>query len=300
MKSETTIIVKKKKASHEGGHGGSWKVAYADFVTSMMAFFMVMWIMGLSADVRAKIQSYFNDPLGFSRKPPRTKTVIRLSTVIANYPKGGPGGEQGVMSMDENELHSLKREVQKKLLALNGPSLQKILKNVNVRMTTQGLLIEFLEENPSTFFQIGSAAITPQAREIFLSIAAILAKSERQMVINGFTDARPYPSSSYDNWDLSADRALALKRVLLAGKVKSAQIMDIRAYADHRLRDPKDPYSYLNRRVTILLPYLNGNPSEISLPKEKVKTAIKQRFEKSFDIAPTSFPVTTVPTHLPY
>ena len=105
MKENPTIIVKKKKQEHAGGHGGSWKVAYSDFMTSMMAFFMVMWILGLSPDVRAKIQSYFNDPFGTS-KIPRTKTMMELNPPIVNHPLGNTGNKNTLAKLDRQRRRS--------------------------------------------------------------------------------------------------------------------------------------------------------------------------------------------------
>lgn len=294
MKENPTIIVKKKKQEHTGGHGGSWKVAYSDFMTSMMAFFMVMWILGLSPDVRAKIQSYFNDPFGNSRTP-RTKTMMQLNPPIVNHTQGSKEEQNNLAKMDQQELQHIKKQIQKTLSKFKQPVIQRLLKDIRIRMTTKGLLLEFFEKDRNAFFKIGSAVVTSQARQIFLQIAAILEKSDRNMVLNGYTDARPYPSNSYDNWDLSADRALALKRVLLEGGLQKNQIIDIRAYADHHLRDPQNPYSYTNRRVTILLPYMNSNFNAADLPKDELEMTIKNVTEPSIDLAPAPLPIKQTP-----
>jgi chemotaxis protein MotB len=264
MTDGTPIIIKKKKV--HGGHahhGGSWKVAYADFVTAMMAFFMVMWIMGLSQDTRAQIQGYFNDPLGFIKNEP--KTSVNIS------PKGNPSTKQGAARRDgDDPIKAEQMKVVKMRKDLEAAmqkesDLQDLSKFVTITETPDGLLIEFVESKWKTFFQSGSAVIEPEAQKLFALLAPILAKSGRKMVVEGHTDAQPYPSATYTNWDLSSDRANAFRRALQAGGVTYQQILAVKPYAETRLRDPQHPLDASNRRVSLLLP--KGDPTA-DLPRD--------------------------------
>jgi chemotaxis protein MotB len=295
MKNSQPIIIKKVKGSHEAHHGGSWKVAYADFVTAMMAFFMVMWIMGLSDNVRTLIQGYFNDPVGFMKSIPRSTNLIKTMGHPAKVTRStSPAaathltGEPGSLEIDLEELEAIKREIQKKLATTQTSSLKELTKNVEITMVKEGLLIEFIEKTGEVFFKVGSAEIQPKARNIFLEISKVLAKSERKLILDGHTDARPYPSSTYDNWDLSADRAIALKKILLEGGAPPEQILKIRAYAATKLRNPADPYHFSNRRVTILLPFKSGTNAITNLPKDRAKLGVHTPFLTIPKIQPSS------------
>ena len=259
--SEQPIIIKKKKA--HGGHahhGGSWKVAYADFVTAMMAFFMVMWIMGLSDESKAQIQGYFNDPLGFNKTMPKSKQVISIKGVPAMRPGTSrePDGQR--FAKEEQEMRRIVSEVKGALE--KDPKLKGLLKQVEVSITREGLRIEFIESAHTAFFASGSSELVPVAKDMLGKIAPILAKSGREMMVEGHTDSVPYPSQTYTNWDLSSERALALRRALATGGVRYPQFRSVRGLADTQLRDPGNPRNSINRRVTILLPWQGkDNPS---------------------------------------
>jgi chemotaxis protein MotB len=253
MADHAPIIIKKKKVhGGHGHHGGSWKVAYADFVTAMMAFFMVMWIMGLSDDDKAQIQGYFNDPMGFNKTLPRSKQVISIPGVPAMRPGTSrePDGER--FAKDHNALQKMVGQLKR---ALSETGLQKLLKQVEISMTREGLRIEFIESSHVAFFETGSAVLKPEGRRMVSKIAPLLARSGREMMVEGHTDARPYGGNAYTNWDLSSDRAQALRRALSEGGVKLDQYRAVRGLADTELRDASDPLSASNRRVSILLPW---------------------------------------------
>lgn len=263
MREGQAIIVKKKKIVAGGHHGGSWKVAYADFVTAMMAFFMVMWIMGLSDETRTSIQGYFNDPSGFMRNHPRSKNVI-ASGLPRSKPAASKASGDERMGKEEaaKQLEGkLKAELAKTAKA-GGEDLRALLDGVEIALTAEGLQIEFIERH-RTFFQIGSAVIRPEAMPIVESIGKALARTGRPMVIDGHTDSRPLNNPRYNNWDLSTDRAAALRRAFQRVGVEQRQLIQVRGNADRRLRVPEDPYSDENRRVTVLLPYqVAGLPAE--------------------------------------
>jgi chemotaxis protein MotB len=258
MADSTPIIVKKKRPhGGHGHHGGSWKVAYADFVTAMMAFFMVMWIMGLSEETRTIIQGYFNDPLGFAKNEPRSRSVIKIPGFQNPKKVSGVPQEQGRSDRQRKEAEA--RALAGKLVAAmrqtTDPELLHLLKNVEIRLTQDGLQVQFLESAGDAFFEIGSAHIKPAARRLIGLIGPVLAHSRKLMYIDGHTDARPLRGPAYSNWDLSGDRALAFRRALARTGVGERQVISVRGFADTRLRKRDDPYHYSNRRVSLLIPY---------------------------------------------
>lgn len=291
MADGTPIIIKKKKvAGHGGHHGGSWKVAYADFVTAMMAFFMVMWIMGMSAETREVIAGYFNDPLGFTRNEP--KVAVNIVSFKSNVPKtvADTSGKQtpsadAIMKRNDEEAKKLQRQIVK-AVSEGGPGMAKMLKNIEFSVTEEGLRIELIEAAGSVFFESGKAVIRPEASKLIKRIAPLIVQSGRGVVIEGHTDAMPYPGSGYDNWDLSTDRAASMRRMLLRCGVSEGRFLEVRGYADKKLRVPSDPYHYSNRRVTLLLPFDPVAEPQVGMPKDDLKERVQGVFRRPVDIAP--------------
>lgn len=288
---DTPIIIKKKKVhGGHGHHGGSWKVAYADFVTAMMAFFMVMWIMGLSEDTKAQIQGYFNDPLGFMKNQPRLK--ISVSPPGSPNAGKGPGkGNGNDPSRDEEQkMNKIKGEISEKMQAEG--DLSKLLEHIEMTITTEGLRIEFVESTVATFFASGQSTILPSAMKFVKRVGPILAQSGRPMIIEGHTDAEPYPSDSYNNWDLSADRANAMRRALQSSGVPYKQFCGVRALADTELKRPDKPLDVSNRRVSILLPFQKPKGSSNEMPREEFEDRLKKQS------GPSSVTIAPPPAHI--
>lgn len=288
MQEGTPIIIKKKKVSGHGHHGGAWKVAYADFVTAMMAFFMVMWIVGLSSEDRNVIQSYFNDPVGFANNMPRNPVNIG--------PTGGPRPTQaGEASADTGERKETEvmTELHEKIetQVQSDPTLAAVAKSggLAINSTSEGLAIEFIENemNGEVFFRIGSDEVRPQARKMIQRLAPVIAQSGRPIFIDGHTDALPYPGVGYDNYDLSTDRAQAVRRILLAGGVKARQVLAVRGSADQRPLLKSDPTHFSNRRVTILLPYKYAEEPVLGLPADVNRDSIEGRFRFPDPVKPS-------------
>lgn len=277
MKPIAPIIIKKKKGGGHGGHhGGSWKVAYADFVTAMMAFFMVLWIMGLSDELRIEVQGYFNDPMGFMKNPPRSREVFSIKGVAPNLPGNKTGRGYTNPSSEILKAKVFNDKIDRTLKQFKDSPAQKLLKNVEIKLTSKGLLIEFVESDHVAFFDLGSSTVRPEAKKIFLQIGKILAQEKKQMMINGYTDARPYQNKEFDNWDLSGSRALSLKRILTQGGVNPEQIEGVKAMGPTQLKKPDDPFHSSNRRVTILLPFDNKVDIKQNLPGNLVKENMAQ------------------------
>lgn len=294
MSDGTPIIIKKKKVAHAAHHGGSWKVAYADFVTAMMAFFMVMWIMGLSDSAKSQIQGYFNDPLGFVKNEP--KTQVNIASFRSSPPRTGPwnqngGGSQGdsAAKADEDAVRKLGKEIAQAMdqAAEGNGQLQEVLKHVEFVVTDEGLRIEFIEGAGAVFFDTGSSIIRPQAKQLIARVAPLIAASGRKIVIEGHTDARPYSKpDGYDNWDLSNDRAQSMRRLLKSMSVPEKRVIEVRGFAATQLRKPEDPFDYTNRRVSVLLAFNRLGETEVGTPSNDLKDHIQGMFRRPVDVAP--------------
>jgi len=293
MQEGTPIIIKKKKGGHGGHHGGAWKVAYADFVTAMMAFFMVMWIMGLSQETRAQIQGYFNDPFGFVKDTPSNPVSLRPQ---AGNPylakKGGEGKASDLMRRDVQDFEKLEGDLKAAIsgkLAGGSKGLAELAKSVDMEISNEGLQINFVERTGEVFFLLGSDQVQPIARELILKVAPILAHSNRPMFIDGHTDARPFVGKNgYDNTQLSNDRSMAVYRLLVAGGVGEKQVMATRGFGSKHLRKVDDPFHFSNRRVTILLPFSSTMEQVFSGPKEQLSQEIEGVFRPPVNVAPES------------
>jgi chemotaxis protein MotB len=233
------IIVIKKKGGHGGGHnGGAWKVAYADFVTAMMALFIVLWLMGSSTKIKKAVAGYFNDPKG---------TGALLGTTLS-----GTGVSDVITSASTDQLQQLKDKLEKEIQARK--ELEKLSKQIEMTITPEGLRIELIEGKDGTFFQSGSAELSASGQELLSLLAAELKTLPNSLLIEGHTDATPYPSSSgYSNWDLSADRANSARRLMQQDGVRSNQVTQVRGYADQMLRVKNNPFDPSNRRISILV-----------------------------------------------
>ncbi|MER3413241.1 MAG: hypothetical protein C4341_03200 [Armatimonadota bacterium] len=250
------IIVKKARKRSQSGHSGSWKVAFADFMTAMMAFFLVMWIIGLDQETRSAIAGYFKDPLDFAKQ----SSGNRIANLLE---KGSPGEEEkkqqdGAKRDEEiSELSGIAEEIRTAIqsAAKENPDLAELEKLVSIEATEEGLMLEFLESVGTAFFDTGSARIKPEAKQLFDTVASVLTKHDRPFIVDGHTDARPYKERGYNNIYLSQDRARAVVFEMVRMGVKEERILAVRGFGPHRLRKPDDPYHYTNRRVAILLPY---------------------------------------------
>lgn len=258
-------IVKKKNAAH-GHHGGAWKVAYADFVTAMMAFFMVMWLIGMDAQTRAAIAAYFRDPVGFMEAVRKNEAIFTINDAVPpggkntpNMPRAAKDGKTALKKdrkTEQQEMEEFKQYVERAMS--NIPELSRLKEYVKIEFVKEGLRIELLEGKEPVFFKLGSAEITPAARRLLTLIAKKVSTLDNRVVVEGHTDAQPYRLGAfYTNWELSSDRANAARRVLESGGLWKGQVAEVRGYADTRLRTPHDPFHFSNRRVSLLIPYLS-------------------------------------------
>lgn len=283
----TPIIIKKRKSHDHPHHGGSWKVAYADFVTAMMAFFMVMWIMGLSDQTRAQIQGYFNDPFAPIKSEPHSKNVISPKSAAMTKPGQSQERSTSPYKDDHQAMKDFKQQLEKEIKAVMAktPDLKKLLEHMKIEITDQGLRIEFLEDK-NDFFESGEGILKPGAIRLIHAIGPELAKSGRSMSIEGHTDSAPFKGQPYRNYWLSTERANALGNELVNSGIPAKQILGVQGWADRKLRDNSNPLSSVNRRVTILLPYQALLTAKTPLPKDAVQHAIKGKIVPGVNVGP--------------
>jgi len=276
----TPIIIKRVKAHGHAHHGGSWKVAYADFVTAMMAFFLTLWIMGLSDSTRTQVAGYFNDPMGYSKTPPLSKNIIKMPNMESPKPgeSKAPGDQQATGA---SRIGDALTKIESK-----DKGLKKLAKNTQVFFDSTGIRIEFVETNDTVFFKLGSAELTPDARRYVDALEPTLAKMHMEMSFEGHTDARPYAGYA-DNYDLSVNRALSLKHALQEDGIPQKQIAGLTGNGERDLAYPNNPYDARNRRVTIWIHTTHADDVKKILGDPGVKKSIKEDLGPSHpDIRP--------------
>lgn len=234
------IFIIKKKARHAAHHGGAWKVAYADFVTAMMALFIVLWLVNSSKAVQDAVSGYFKDPKGFSEKSG----------------SGMQGSGQNFVLSKENMV-KLKQELERAMREM--PSLDKLQDQIEMTITAEGLRIELLESGKGTFFDSANDMPTASGSEMLSMLAVELGKLPNTLSIEGHTDSKPFaPKWDYSNWELSVDRANAARRLMQSKGLRGDQVTQVRGFADQRLRKPERPLDDSNRRVSVIVHYLEG------------------------------------------
>ena len=228
----------RKRRIYGRRHGGAWKVAYADFVTAMMALFIVLWMMSATAAVKKSVVGYFKDPRGYSQ------------SVGAGR---GHSGEGLVVRRDT--LGDLRNQLQQAFERV--PEFRKLRDNVKFSVTGEGLRIDLLETEQGLFFVSGSPEPTVSGESLLKALAGELAALPNRIVVEGHTDARPFrnatPQAGYGNWELAADRANAARRLLHAYAVDPGQIAEVRSFADQRPFIESAPDDARNRRVSMVV-----------------------------------------------
>ena len=237
MPSPPPIIVK-KIAGHSGHHGGAWKVAYADFVTAMMALFIVLWLMNSSKQIQQAVAGYFKDPAGTAK-------------MTGSDMKGA--GENFVVSKDN--MKELKKELEKSIRQI--PKFDELRNHIDMTVTNEGLRIELTESASGEFFESGSDRMSNDGSDLVKLLARELGKLPNRIAIEGHTDSKPYPpGATYTNWELSSDRANSARRLMQGNGLREDQITQVRGFADQRLRKPESPQDPSNRRISVIVEYL--------------------------------------------
>jgi len=239
VSAKAQVIVIKRKSGHGGHHGGAWKVAYADFVTAMMALFIVLWLMNSSKQIQEAVGGYFKDPSGNSK--------------MVGTDKNGSGDN---LPLRKQDMAKLKEQLQAAIRHLN--DFDKLKAHIEMTVTAEGLRIELLESETGLFFESGSSNPTDSAREVLRVLAPELGTIPNRVSIEGHTDSRPFnDGANYSNWELSTDRANACRRLMLQSGMRSDQVAEVRGFADQNLRDKADPTDASNRRITVLVKYID-------------------------------------------
>ena len=266
------IIIKRVKKSGHAAHGGAWKIAYADFVTAMMAFFLLMWLLGSTAKGELQgISDYFSSPLKVAMAggdgSGNSSSVIPgggndLSKVHGQVRRSDSDSEKARrQSIDTARAERAKQDAQRiktlqaKIDALitENPRLNEYKSQIRIDVTPDGLQIQIVDDQNRPMFDSGSAMVKPYMRDILREIGAALNGVENRVSLAGHTDAVPYSNSDrgYSNWELSSDRANATRRELVAAGMPDAKLGRVVGLAASDLLEPDNPRSAANRRITI-------------------------------------------------
>ncbi|MCQ4347273.1 flagellar motor protein MotB [Pseudomonas stutzeri] len=255
------IIVRRKKVSH-GHHGGAWKIAFADFMTAMMAFFLVMWILASSDEkTQQAVAEYFSTPLLVAMAGGNKSTASNSA-----IPGGGPDpmhadGErmrvdirERTRSSDEQaRLQNLKERIESTIEA--DPVLRELKEQIRTDLTPEGLRIQLIDSEQRPMFEVGSARVAPYLSNLLRTIAPLLNELPNSIQITGHTDSRPYPGgeAGYGNWELSSERANASRRELVAGGLALSKLLRVAGMADRIPYDDSDPHDPMNRRIAVIV-----------------------------------------------
>ncbi len=257
------IIVKKVKKGRHDFHGGSWKVAFADFATAMMAFFLLLWLMGnTTKEEKQAISGYFNDPAGSTETPG-----------AYNVPIGEGGADAAVINleapkvdeetMDDKTIDELAEENERKRLEQLQQQLEELVQTseafsafkdqIMIDITPNGLRIQIVDRDKRPMFDSGSSELKVYSRRILYGLADVLKKVPNKLSITGHTDATPFDLGNYGNWELSSDRANAARRALVRGGIPNEKVSRVEGFADSVLFDKSNPQSPINRRIAIIV-----------------------------------------------
>ena len=271
--SQRPIIVKRVKKHAGGHHGGAWKIAYADFVTAMMAFFLLMWLLGstTSGDLKG-IAEYFQTPLkvglmGGSGSGDSSSVIkgggLDLTRTEGQVKKGEIPSEKKIIDLKAAEAELARKEREKLGYLKNrieraiesNPALQQFRKQMILDITTEGLRIQIVDEYNRPMFASGSAQLQSYSRDILREIGKALNDVPNRISISGHTDAQPYSGGTmgYSNWELSADRSNAARRELIGGGLDETRVLRVVGLSSAVLFDTGNPLNPINRRISIIV-----------------------------------------------
>ena len=282
------IVIKKIKKGAHGAHGGAWKIAYADFVTAMMAFFLLMWLLGSTSEGDLKgISEFFNSPLkvamlGGSGAGEATALIkgggTNLSKSTGQEMKGGnpekevslDKAKEKVAQDEAKKLSKLKSEIEAMVDA--STEMKQFKNQIKLDITQEGLRIQIVDEKNRPMFDSGSAVLKPYMRDILSQIARLLNEVDNKVTLSGHTDAQPYAAGErgYSNWELSADRANASRREMLGAGLDDRKVLRVVGLSSSVPLLKDDPYHPTNRRIAIIVMNRRAEEAVItqSLPGE--------------------------------
>ncbi|WP_377161332.1 flagellar motor protein MotB [Roseateles sp. UC29_93] len=288
------IIIKRVKKGGHAAHGGAWKIAYADFVTAMMAFFLLMWLLGSTTEGDKKgIADYFASPLkvamfGGSGSGDASHIIkgggqdlTRQTGQVKAGDVESPRKTINLKALKEEQrraervrLQQLKDKVEK-IIAEN-PKIAALGGQIRLDMTREGLRIQIVDENNRPMFDSGSAVVKPYMRELLQELGNVLSEVPNRLTLEGHTDSQPFSAGErgYSNWELSADRANASRRELVAGGLPDARVLRVQGLASSKLLDTKDPKAQVNRRISIIVMNRDAEDAVLkNLPDEDEDTS---------------------------
>jgi len=256
MATTTTRIIVKREEGHGGHHGGAWKVAYADFVTAMMALFIVLWLLNSSKQIQEAVGGYFKDPTGVSKK-------------VGN----GQTGSGENFNLTKDNMDKLKDELQSSMKKT--AIFDKLKNQIEMTITSEGLRVELMESDKGAFFPSGVAEPNADGQQMLIMLAQELGKLPNTVSIEGHTDAKPFSgnaNANYGNWELSSERANAARRVMQRHGLGEKQVTQVRGFADQQLKKPQAPEDPSNRRISLIVRYVvqpgTGDDEERAKPGE--------------------------------
>lgn len=237
-------IVIKKISGHGGHNGGAWKVAYADFVTAMMALFIVLWLLNSSKQVQEAVGGYFKDPSGNSK-------------MVGSSMRGA--GQN--LDLRKEDMKHIKEALELQIKSL--PDFEKFKNHIDMTITAEGLRVELTEGEKGTFFELGSAVPSASGTELLKAMAEEVGKLPNKVSIEGHTDSTPYTGgmSGYSNWELSVDRSNAARKIMQSSGLQSQQVSQVRGFADQRPRANTTPDDPANRRISLIVEYTSKDGS---------------------------------------
>ena len=267
------IIIKRVKKGGHAAHGGAWKIAYADFVTAMMAFFLLMWLLGSTTDGDKKgIADYFQSPLKIAMAGGSgsgdSNSVLKgggesLTSTVGQVKKGEVEAQRNTINLhklkaeqmraEAARLENLKQEIQQKMQSSD--KLKDLSSQIRLDMTRDGLRIQIVDDQNRPMFASGSATIAPYMKDLLRAIGSVLVEVPNRLTLEGHTDAQPFPGGDrgYGNWELSSDRANASRRELIAGGLTDDRVLRVQGLASSQPFDDKDPLAPANRRISIIV-----------------------------------------------
>ena len=288
------IIVKKIKKGGHGAHGGAWKIAYADFVTAMMAFFLLMWLLGSTTEGDKKgIADYFASPLKVAMQGGSgagdASHVIKgggqdLSRQGGQVKRGDVQSDERTYNLralkeeqrraEKYRMEQLKSKVEETIAAT--PQLAALGGQIKLEMTKEGLRIQIVDEGNRPMFDSGSAVVKPYMRDLLRELGAVLADVPNRLTIEGHTDAQAFSAGErgYSNWELSADRANSSRRELVTGGLPESRMLRVQGLASSKLLEPQAPNSPMNRRISIIVMNRDAEDAVLkNLPDEEPEAA---------------------------
>jgi chemotaxis protein MotB len=289
------IIIKKKKGGHHGGHhGGAWKVAFADFMTAMMAFFLVMWLVGQKPEVKEAVQGFFRDPGKYMREGQSGVLRGGQGAIPQNQPQLSmiESAKQAEKAPSDDGDKERMRLAAKELLTEleKQEAFQRLRENIKIEVTAEGLRIELTESTDApAFFESGSAKLLQKSAIILQIIAGQLGKLENRVVLEGHTSESPTGFDDYTNWELSSDRANAARSLMEVSGLYDHQVREVRGLADRFPMIAYLPEDPRNRRVSIIVLYKDAENryDEIRLAQTDASSS---QVEQPVIVEPTADP----------